>query len=200
MRQFQTQKDYIKWIITLTLWQLFIVPSIALSETPESDNINYNFIKNTNGYHIKFKITIDAPIECLLSVVFEYSHLIHFTESADKITLIKKGNDWNIVQYDYDKFLFRHISTYKKILYKEKNLVTFEMIDNELHESILPKIISSKGYYKIISNPNNSTIEYFQEAVVEDKNLNIIYFQIIKNKAFLFAKKMKQYSQDECSL
>jgi len=106
------------------------------------------------------------------------------------------------VRFSYDRFLFKHISKYLRTLSKDNNTVTFELIENELHKSILPKVLASKGYYKIKSHEQKATIEYFQEVVLENNYINRFYqfyLYFVKNEALKFAIDLQQYAQI-CSL
>lgn len=200
MEQLKTQNEYWKWLKLILFLQLLIVPSVILSEASEADGIKYTFNKKKNGYSFQFQTSYDADPECLLAVVFEYDHLRKFTKNIDTIQLVKNEGDRNIVRYGYDKFLFKHKSTYLRILSKDNNTITFELVENELHKSIFPKLIATKGYYKIKTNDQKTIIEYFQEAVIEDKNINSIYLYFVKNEILAFARDLQKYAQHVCSL
>ncbi len=200
MEQFKTQNEYWKWLKFILFLQLLIAPSVVLSEASEADGIKYTFNKKMNGYSFQFQTSYDADPECLLAVVFEYHHLRKFTKNIDMIQLVKNEGDRNIVRYGYDKYLFKHKSTYLRILSKDNNMITFELVENELHKSIFPKLIATKGYYKIKTNEQKTIIEYFQEAVIEDKNINNIYLYFVKNEILAFARDLQKYAQHVCSL
>lgn len=189
-----------KELTLLLLMHLLSILSATLSEASEVDEIKYTFNSKKNGYSFQFQSSYDADPACLLAVVFEYDHLRRFTKNIDAIQRVKKEADRNVVSYGYDRFWFKHKSTYLRILSKDNNTVTFELIANELHKSIFPKIITTKGYYKIKSNEQKTIIEYFQEAVLQDNNINSIYLYFVKNEALKFARDLQQYAHNACSL
>ncbi len=184
----------------LLLLQLLLVPSLAVSEVSESGGVTYSFNKKKNGYSFQFQTSFSADPACLLAVVFEYDHLSKFTRNIDKIQLVEGDAVRNIVRFSYDRFLFKHISKYLRTLSKDNNTVTFELIENELHKSILPKVLASKGYYKIKSHEQKATIEYFQEVVLENNYTNSFYLYFVKNEALKFAIDLQQYALQVCSL
>ena len=164
----------------------------------ELKEVCYDFSQDGTSYTFRGSFFTKITPACLLRVLYGFEHLVKFVTRPDSIVLIREGENWYEVCYTYRGLLLENKSTYRKILKQEEQKITFEMIASEQYGPHLSKILHSTGYYEVKTEKEGCLVEYFQEARVESKMLNEIYFHLIKKEAVNFLKDLKQYVERTC--
>jgi hypothetical protein len=185
--------------LTLTLLFLLLAwPVIVLAESDELNGVYYHFSQDDASYTFRGSFFVELTPACLIHVLYDFEHLVKFVTNADSIVLLRQGENWYEVRYTYRGLLFGNKSTYRKTLKQEEQKITFEMIASEQHGPLVPKVLYSTGYYEIKPEKEGCLVEYFQEARVESKMLNEIYFHLVRKEAVNFLKDLKQYVERSC--
>ncbi len=76
--------------------------------------------------------------------------------------------------------------------------VSFEMIDSDQRRSLLPKVVSSVGYYEIKPEKDGYRVIYWQEVLVADAWSPKIFFPLLEKETTKFLHGLKDYIERTC--
>jgi hypothetical protein len=188
---------------------LFLVFSLVLNsvttnaQTPEekSDYLNYETSRVGNNYIFRGKIFVNASVSCVIQIIYDFKHLKHFLTSADSIDLVREGTNWYEARFTYHYLIFQNKIIYRRILKKEENRVTFEMVSCEQNSKLLPKILFSNGYYEISADKECAWVTYFEESTLEPSRFEWKVFFLetfVEKEAGRFLRELKKYTEATC--
>ena len=124
--------------------------------------------------------------------------MVTIISSAKSIILIQQGENWYDVCYTFKKFFFTNKSVYRKTLKFEEQKIVFKMISNKQNTNLIPKVLSSSGYYRIKRESTGYEIEYFQECKIKSTFLKKLYFNKAKKESIKFLLELKEYLKKTC--
>jgi len=133
-----------------------ILPGIQNSE------FDYEFIQDGNCYSFRGSFIVQAKCDCLIDVVYNFEHISKYATDAESVEFVRQGENWNEVNYTYRKYLiFENKSTWRRTLKRDEQKVVFEMLSSQNNLTIMPKLLSSTGYYQIKPEKEGYRVEYF---------------------------------------
>ncbi|MBN1352528.1 hypothetical protein JXJ21_24225 [candidate division KSB1 bacterium] len=169
-----------------------------MAESGEVDGVRYEFIHDDSCFSFRGSFVIDAELDCMIHILYDFKHLKKLISGADSIVLIQQGNDWYDVCYVYEKLFFTNRSIYRKTLKIEEQKVVFKMISNRQNTSLFPNVLSSSGYYQIKCESTGYAIEYFQECKITFSILKDFYIKKAKKESTKFMLELKKYVERIC--
>lgn len=165
----------------------------------QKNDLDYEFIQDGNYYSFLGSFIVQAERDCLIHVIYNFEHISKYTSGAKSIELDRQGEDWYEVTYTYRKFLiFENKSTWRRTLKRDEQKVVFEMISSENNINIMPRPLSSKGYYQIKPEKEGYRVEYFQECRLKTVLLQDAYIRQAKKDAINFLREFKDYIERIC--
>lgn len=168
--------------------------------TQDSDEIEYKFIQTDSSYTFYGSFKIKADAKCLLKISFDYEHIKALAPDAKEVKFLDQGNNWNQISYIYQKFIFfKNKTVWHRILNEEKQRVDFTLISSENNLTIIPRIISSSGYYQIRQQEQFVIVEYYQQCQLTEKLLTKLYVDQAKEEAIKFMHRFSQYANAFCN-
>jgi len=166
----------------------------------EHNDINYNFTQSDSSYTFYGSFRVDANPECLLEVSFEYKHVKALNHEAKEVKLIDQGSNWNQISYTYQKFtFFKNKTVWHRILNEEYRRVDFTLVSSENNQSIMPRRISSSGYYQIKQHGEYFIVEYYQQCQLTEELITKLYLNRAKKEAIKFMYKFSEYASTFCN-
>lgn len=72
------------------------------------------------------------------------------------------------------------------------------MISHKHNSGLMPKILSSTGYYQIKPEKEGYKVEYFQECTLKSALLKGAYISKAKKEAIKFMWELKEYIERTC--
>jgi hypothetical protein len=113
--------------------------------------------------------------------------------------LIDQGSNWNQISYIYQKFIFfRNKTVWYRILNKENQRVDFTLVSSENNQTIMPRMISSSGFYQIKQQGEHSIVEYYQQCQITEELITKLYLNRAKKEAIKFMHKFSEYASTFC--
>ncbi len=183
------------WIRVLPV--LLLLP-VALRAGQEK-GLHYEFTKNENSYSFRGRFPVKAEIACLLDVVFRFEHISRFASGAESVDLVEEGKDWNVVAYTYRRLMIlENRSTWWRSLDRKDLKVEFEMLTSKNNLRILPRVVSSRGHYRIDEEEDGRRLEYFQECHLEGGILRGAYIERAEKEAKEFLEAFSNYVEGTC--
>lgn len=165
----------------------------------QHSEVKYTFVQQSNYYSFYGSFFSNADPDSIINVIYDFRQLRGFTTGAKSIELMQQGNSWYDVEYTYRKFLiFESKSVWRRTLKRDEATVLFEMRSNNNNLKIMPKIISSTGYYKVKHENDGSFVEYFQECKLKAGVLESRYINTAKKEAIKFIKEFEKYLEKVC--
>lgn len=187
-------KYKIWFLITLAV---LLMPLKIFAE--EVNDIQYKFIQNNSGYSFFGTFRINANPKCLLEISFNYEHIRALAQDAKEVLLIEQGIDWNKISYTYERSLyFENRSVWHRTLNREKQRVNFILVSSENNRTVMPRIISSSGFYQIKLQEDYIIVEYYQECQLSESSLIKLYLNKVKKEAMKFMHDFLVYAKDHC--
>ena len=149
---------------TCLIYSLLLASSLYAQQ---EKNIEYKFAETDSSYSFYGTIKIKANPKCLLEICFKYKHIKALATEAKDVILVKEGKNWNRLSYTYQKFIyFENTSVWQRILNEENLRVEFYMLSSKNNQKVMPKMISSSGYYQLKPMGEYTLVEYHQECML----------------------------------
>ena len=175
---------------------LFFVPFLLFAQ---KNQVQYKFIVSDTGYTFFGSFESNADPECVLDISFAFKHQKNLAPWAKEIRLDDQGENWNRLCFIVKKFgLFKNTSTWNRVLNQKKLRVDFTLINNSNKSSILPDIISSKGFYQIKKVNESILVKYYQECELTKSFISDIYINQGKKEAIKFLYTFSKYTNTIC--
>lgn len=187
-------KNKILFAITL-LAVLLPLNNYALEE----NDIQCIFTQTDSGYTFYGSFKIKADPECILEISFSYKHIRALAPNAREVLLIDSGMNWNQISYAYQKFIFfENTSVWYRKLDKENQRVDFTLVSSKNNQTIMPRMISSSGFYQIKQQAEYIIVEYYQRCRLSDKSFTNLYLSRVKKEAVEFMYLFSEYVSKNC--
>ena len=168
--------------------------------TQESNDIKFKFTQTDSSYKFYGSFKIKAHPKCLLEISFNYTHIRELALDAKKVQLISQGNNWNQISYIYRKFIFfKNTTVWHRTLNEENQRVNFALMSSKNNQKIMPRMLSSSGYYQITQEGEYSTMEYFQQCQLSEESITNLYIKRVKKNAMKFMHKFSEYANSFCN-
>jgi hypothetical protein len=167
---------------------------------PQSaSNVQYEFTELDLTFTFKGSFITNADVTCLLDVCFTFEHNLNLSYSADNIELVDQGESWNRIRYTYcEYYFFENISVWERKLDVDNQRVDFSLLTSVNSSTLMPKMLSSTGYYRITNQSNATIMEYFQEFTLSESILTNIYKEQLKIEAIRFINFFSEYAKSSC--
>jgi hypothetical protein len=163
------------------------------------NDFEYEFIHDDTCYSFRGSFIVKTEPDCVFNLIHNFNNISDYSLDAKSIKLVRQGDNWYDVTFIYRKFLiFENQSTWRRILCRNDYKIDFIMLSNKNNSTILPKIISSSGYYQIHPETENCLVEFYQECKLKSGFLKNIYIKEAKKEAVRFLKEFKGYIQKSC--
>ena len=185
--------------ILFTIIPFFVLNSgILFAQVP--DDIKYKFTQTDSSYTFYGSFSIKANPECLLEITFNFEHIRALAPDAKEVLLIEEGSNWNQLSYTYQKFiLFKNKTIWHRMLNKENKRVDFTLMSSENNTAVMPRMISSSGYYQIKQQGEYFIMEYYQQCQLTEESITKLYLNRAKKDAIKFIHKFSEYAEAYCS-
>jgi len=166
----------------------------------EPVDIKYTFTQTDSTYSFSGSFKIKANPNCLLDICFQHEHISALAPDAKEVLLINEKNDWNQISYTYQKFIyFENKSVWNRKLDKENKRVGFTLISSKNNHAIMPKMVSSSGYYQISMEDEEIIVKYFQQCQLTKSSLTNLYLNRVKKEALQFMYRFLEYANTTCN-
>ena len=86
----------------LLIWMS--VPVLIYGSSTEE--LQYHFSQDDSSYSFRGSFIVEAELDCLISLVFDFEHISKYASGAKAVELVRQENNWNEVRYTYRKFIF----------------------------------------------------------------------------------------------
>jgi hypothetical protein len=186
-----------KILFTIILINLLITLTIFAKET---NDIQYKFTQTDSSYTFSGSFKIKANPNCILDLFFYHEHIRALAPDAKEVLLMDQGGDWNQISYTYQKYIwFVNKSVWHRNLNKEKQRVDFTLVSSENNQSIMPRMISSSGFYKLKKQEKYIIVEYYQQCQLTKSPITNLYLNRAKKEAIQFMHRFLEYANTICS-
>lgn len=167
-------------------------------DRPLSTEVSYKFSRQGNIYSFVGKFPVNNNINCLLDVIYDFDHLKRYNNGVDSVELLRQDSHSYEVRYSYQKLFLKAKTIFRRVLNKKRRIVTSEMIEHEQNSNLFPKLLASRGYYRIREDKTGNWFEYFREYEIEPKPLDSLYLYIAKKEAIKHLLNIKEYIEKTC--
>jgi len=184
------------WLLVLIL--VLFIP-IKVVTTQDSDAIEYKFTQTDSSYTFYGSFKIKANPKCLLEISFDYEHIRALAPTAKEVLLIDQGNNWNQISYIYQEFIFfKNKTVWHRVLNEEDQRVDFTLMSSENNQTIMPRMISSSGFYQIKQEEEYIIVEYYQQCLLTEELITKLYINKTKEEAIKFIHRFSEYAGAFC--
>lgn len=182
---------------TIILLAFFIPVKVV---TQDSDAIKYKFTQTDSSYTIYGSFRIRANPKCLLEISFDYEHIRALAPTAKEVLLIDQGSNWNQISYIYQEFIFfKNRTVWHRVLNEENQRVDFTLMSSENNQTIMPRMISSSGFYQIKQQQEYLVVEYYQQCLLTEELITKFYINKAKEEAIKFIRRFSEYAGVYCN-
>ena len=187
----------------ITIWLtivlvVVIIPLKTYAEEP--DEIQYKFSQTDSSYTFYGSFKINANPKCLLEISYNYKHIRALALDAKEVQLIDQGSNWNQISYIYKKFaFFQNTTVWHRMINEENQRVDFTLVSSENNQAIMPRMISSSGFYQIKQQGEFFIMEYYQQCQITEELITKLYLNRAKKEAIKFMHKFFEYARAFCN-
>ena len=161
--------------------------------------LDYEFIQEDTCYSFRGSFIVKAEPDCLINLIYNFKNISKYALGAKFIELVRQGENWYDVTFTYRKLLiFENQSTWRRTLNRHEYKIVFKMISNRNNLNIMPKMLSSTGYYQVRPEKEGCRVEYFQECKLKSGFLKDIYINKAKKESIIFLHEFKEYIEKTC--
>lgn len=177
---------------------IVLIPMKLFAQEP--NDIKYKFTQTDSSYTFYGSFKINADPKCLLEISFDYKHIRALALDAKEVQLIDQGSNWNQISYTYQKFaFFKNKTVWHRILNEENQRVDFTLVSSDNNRTIMPRMISSSGFYQIKQQGDYLIVEYYQQCQLTEELITKLYLNRAKKEAIKFIHKFSEYAGTFCS-
>lgn len=186
----------------ITIWftivlVIVIIPLRIYAEEP--DEIQCKFRQTDSSYTFYGSFKINANPKCLLEISYNYEHIRALALDAKEVQLIDQGSNWNQISYIYQKFkFFKNKTVWHRILNAKSQRVDFTLMSSENNRTIMPRMISSSGFYQIKQKGDYFIVEYYQQCQISEELITKLYLNRAEKEAIKFMHKFSEYARTFC--
>ena len=189
-------KQAIKISLHLMLFFVFFPVVINAQQT---NNVQYKFHRTDSVYSFFGSFKINSNLQCLLEICYKYKHMKALAPDAEEVLLISSENNHNKISYTYRKLYFlENTSVWIRKLNKEKQRVDFKLVSSKNNLEILPRMVSSHGFYQLKEKEDYVLVEYYQQIQLTETTLTELYTDLIKKGAIQFMYRFSEYAAANC--
>lgn len=176
----------------------FFIPVKVVNQ--DSDAIKYKFTQTDSSYIFYGSFRIKTNPKCLLEISFDYEHIRALAPTAKEVLLIDQGSNWNKISYTYQEFLFfKNRTVWHRVLNEENQRVDFTLMSSENNQTIMPRVISSSGFYQIKQQQEYLVVEYYQHCLLTEGLIAKFYINKAKEEAIKFIHRFSEYAGAYCN-
>lgn len=184
------------WYAKTVLAVLMPVMTLAAEE----NDIQYTFTQTDSSYSFYGSFKINANPECILDISFNFRHIRALAPDAEEVILVDSDSNWNQISYIYQKFIFFENTTiWSRKLDEEKQRVDFTLVSSQNNQTMMPRLISSSGFYQVKQQSDYIIVEYYQECKLAEESITKFYLNRIKKEAINFMDKFSEYASEYCN-
>ena len=182
------------WLVACCLLALAGVIGLAVRGAPAAESqpgCRTTFA--TEGATCTVRLVFRSPLPAadLLEICFEFKHLKEFYHESE-VRLLKKGADWQTVEYRTDYTVGTSTATYRKTIDRARHTVGFTMLDNKVSGWGIPVMTALSGSYAISASGDLRTITY-EQSVTMDKEIGVLEWTMIQRKTNAFFADFEAY-------
>jgi len=187
----------IKIWFTIILFTV-IIPLKLLAQEP--NDLKYEFTQTDSSYSFYGSFKIKANPKCILDISFNYKHIRALALDAKEVQLIDQGSNWNQISYTYQKYIiFKNKTVWHRILNEENQRVEFTLVSSENNQTIMPRMISSSGFYQVKQQGEYFIVEFYQQCQATEKSITKLYLNRMKKEAIKFMHEFSEYASTCCN-
>lgn len=188
----------IKTLLLIYSFAVFCRIPNLMSAIDVTDGIAYEFYRIDSCYSLRGSFIIEADYDCVTEILYDFKHLKYIIATADSITLLQQGTNWYEVSYTFKKFLYTNRSIYRKTFKPAEQKIVFELLSDQQNTHILPKLLSSTGYYQIKPVTTGYQIEYYQQVIVKSTFFKDRILNMAKKEFVNFMLNLREYLNKQC--
>jgi len=191
-----------KWrpliILFVCLFSLF-QSGFSWKEPWRSSDLSFTLDRSGDLYLFRASVFIKAESACVLETIYQFFHLQQLLKGeADVVELLRQGENHYDVRLVHKGKLYVIDTVYRRSLQKNMNRVAFELLETKQEGRMIPKILSSKGYYALETVKGGVKVNYFEETKIstsrwDPRSTGLV--EIVERDTLSFFKTLKKYAE-----
>jgi len=158
----------------------------------DSNDLIINYDYENKKYTIRYEFITSCDMYKLLDIFYNFDHIKKYFNHFKNITILEKEENWYTADYYFELGIYSFHAIYKRTINFDKKIVYYDLINYKQSINLLPNVLKSSGYYKVIKYHNMVKVIYYQETYLN--KMGKILFKIIhKNKTEKFFKILLDY-------
>ncbi len=186
-------------MIFLVCLVCFFQCGFSWKEPWRSSDLSFTLDREGDRYLFRASVVIKAEPACVLETIYQFYHLQQLLkDEADVVELLRQGKDHYDVRFVHKSKLYVIDTVYRRSLQKGLSRVAFELLETKQEGRMIPKILSSKGYYALEIVTGGVKVNYFEETRIstarwDPRTAGLV--QIVERDTLSFLKSLKQYAE-----
>lgn len=177
----------------------FFQSGLGWKEPGPSKDLSFSRDREGDRHLFRASVFIKAEPVCVLETIYQFYHLQQLLQGeADLVALLRQGNDYYEVRFVHKSKLYVLDTVYRRTLQKDLNRVAFELLETKQEGRIIPKILSSNGYYALNEVPDGVRVDFFEEARISTTRWDprtAGFVQVVERDTLSFLKRLKKYAE-----
>ena len=190
-----------KWRLSIVLICLFSLVQFGFSwkDPWRSSDLSFTLDRSGDLYLFRASVFIKSEPTCVLETIYLFYHLQQLLkEDADVVKLLRQEKDHYDVRLVHKGKLYVIDTVYRRSLQKDKKRVAFELLETKQEGRMIPKILSSKGYYELETVKGGVKVNYFEETRIatarwDPRSAGLV--EVVERDTLSFLKNLKKYAE-----
>jgi len=164
-----------------------------------SSDLSFTLDRVDDLYLFRASVFIKSEPVCVLETIYQFYHLQQLLkEDADVVRLLRQEKDHYDVRLVHKGKLYVIDTVYRRSLQKDQRRVAFELLETKQEGRMIPKILSSKGYYALQTVKGGVKVNYFEETRIatarwDPRSAGLV--EVVERDTLSFLKNLKKYAE-----
>ena len=188
------------FIFQFTFFGQPTLDSEPIEESKSVNNIDFNFILESNTININAFFYAEGGEECIMNTSFDFPHKKAYTKGPSDLLLHKKGDDWYEAYFIIEKYFMAKVKAlYHYSLHRKEKEIRFDLLSNEVNLRNFNVVNNSSGSISFHPKNGKTIIKYELLYELKPTMMKKMLFKIQKKETVKFLSDYKAYLEQHCS-
>jgi hypothetical protein len=143
---------------------------------------------------------IDATSDCVLDILFDYSHVVQVSDMVDSARLLAITDGMQVVRYHYDGLFYNYDALYHRWPDRERGELRYQLINYKQSGIPVPLLTNTSGRYTVSVKTSGTRVALSQEIGIEQSIFSSLYLSHAYDETINFAENLVKHIQTRCKI
>ena len=178
---------------------LYILLLLAVTTQQVYPGVKVESLKqNDNSQSLILVFWVDATPDCVLDILFDYSHVVQVSDMVDSARLLAITDGMQVVRYHYDGLFYNYDALYHRWPDRERGELRYQLINYKQSGIPVPLLTKTSGRYTVSAKSSGTRVALSQEIGIEQSIFSSLYLSHTYDETINFAENLVKHIQTRC--